>query len=78
MFARLNSSLAVTGVKTEELLLDIRQPGEFTDDLFAVTQRLASGQLMSTIDKINDRFWGEQCGLVASPTPPIGGCAGKC
>lgn len=42
--------------KAEVLLLDLRQPGEFTDDLFAVTQPLASGRLMSALDEINDRY----------------------
>ena len=42
--------------KAEVLLLDLRQPGEFTDDLFAVTQPVASGRLMSALDKINDRY----------------------
>ncbi|MFJ4344125.1 translesion error-prone DNA polymerase V subunit UmuC [Pseudomonas sp. NPDC089401] len=42
--------------KAEVLLLDLRQPGEFTDDLFAVTQPVASGRLMSALDEINDRY----------------------
>lgn len=42
--------------KAEVLLLDLRQPGEFTDDLFAVTQPVASGRLMTALDEINDRY----------------------
>jgi len=42
--------------KAEVLLLDLRQPGELTDDLFAVMQPVASGRLMTTLDEINDRY----------------------
>ena len=42
--------------KAEVLLLDLRQPGEFTDDLFAMSQPVASGRLMSALDEINDRY----------------------
>lgn len=42
--------------KAEVLLLDLRQRGEFTDNLFALTQPLTSGRLMSALDKINDRY----------------------
>lgn len=63
--------------KAEVLLLDLRQPGEFTDDLFAVTQPVASGRLMSALDEINDRYGRGMCGPGASPAPPIGGCVGR-
>lgn len=42
--------------KAEILLVDLRQPGEFTDDRFAVTQSVACTRLMSTLDEINDRY----------------------
>lgn len=42
--------------KAEVLLLDLRQPGEFTDDLFALTQTETCGRLMSVLDEINDRY----------------------
>lgn len=42
--------------KAEVLLLDLRQPGEFTDDLFALTQPAACDRLMSVLDEINGRF----------------------
>lgn len=42
--------------KAEVLLLDLRQPGEFSDDLFAVTQPLASDRLMSVLDEINGKY----------------------
>ncbi|MCE1019666.1 translesion error-prone DNA polymerase V subunit UmuC [Pseudomonas monteilii] len=42
--------------KAEVLLMDLRQPGEFTDDLFAVTQPLACDRLMSVLDEINAKY----------------------
>lgn len=42
--------------KAEVLLLDLRQPGEFSDDLFAVTQPLVSDRLMSVLDEINGKY----------------------
>jgi len=43
--------------KAEVLLLDLRQPGEFTDDLFAVRQPATTNKLMGVLDEINGR-WG--------------------
>ncbi|WOD09510.1 translesion error-prone DNA polymerase V subunit UmuC [Pseudomonas sp. NyZ704] len=43
--------------KAEVMLLDLRQQGEFTDDLFAETQPLAAEKVMSVLDSINNR-WG--------------------
>nr|ELS0927253.1 DUF4113 domain-containing protein [Pseudomonas putida] len=34
----------------------LRQPGEFTDDLFAATQPVACDRLMSVMDGINQRY----------------------
>jgi DNA polymerase V len=42
--------------KAEVLLMDLRQPGQFTDDLFAVTQPVACDRLMSVLDEINGRY----------------------
>lgn len=42
--------------KAEVLLMDLRQPGEFTDDLFAVKQSVARDQLMSVLDEINGKY----------------------
>lgn len=42
--------------KTEVLLMDLRQPREFTDDLFAVTQPVAFDRLMSVLDEINGKY----------------------
>ncbi|WP_371923912.1 DUF4113 domain-containing protein [Pseudomonas sp. ANT_H4] len=43
--------------KAEVLLMDLRQPGEFTDDLFAHTQPAAADKVMNVLDEINNR-WG--------------------
>ncbi len=42
--------------KAEVLLMDLRQPGEFSDDLFAVTQPTVCDRLMSMLDEINGRY----------------------
>ncbi|UVN43320.1 Y-family DNA polymerase [Pseudomonas mosselii] len=42
--------------KAEVLLMDLRQPGEFTDDLFAATQPEACDRLMTALDEINGRY----------------------
>lgn len=43
--------------KAEVLLMDLRQPGEFTDDLFAKRQPQAADKVMNVLDEINQR-WG--------------------
>ena len=43
--------------KAEVMLLDLRQPGEFTDDLFAINQPAEASRVMSVLDEINGR-WG--------------------
>ena len=43
--------------KAEVLLLDLRQPGEFTDDLFAISQPAEASRVMAVLDEINGR-WG--------------------
>ena len=43
--------------KAEVFLLDLRQPGEFSDDLFAVNQPAAASRVMAVVDEINGR-WG--------------------
>jgi DNA polymerase V len=43
--------------KAEVLLMDLRQPGEFTDDLFAESQPIAAEKVMTVLDEINGR-WG--------------------
>jgi DNA polymerase V len=43
--------------KAEILLIDLRQRGEFTDDMFAQVQPEASERVMSVMDRINAK-WG--------------------
>lgn len=43
--------------KAEALLLDLRLPGEFTDDLFAESQPAAAEKVMSVLYEINTH-WG--------------------
>ena len=43
--------------KAEIMLLDLRQQGEFTDDLFAEVQPAAAEKVMGVLDEINQR-WG--------------------
>jgi DNA polymerase V len=54
--------------KAEVLLLDLRQPGEFTGDLFAAAQPQAAEKVMGVLDDINQR-WGRgtlRCAAVPS------------
>jgi DNA polymerase V len=51
--------------KAEVLLMDLRQPGEYTDDLFAEVQPVMSNKLMSVLDEINGR-WGRGTLRIAS------------
>lgn len=44
--------------KAEVLLLNLCQPGEFTDDLFAVSQPAEAKRVMTVLDQINGR-WGK-------------------
>src|SRR3546814_16738976 len=41
--------------KAEVLLMDLRQRGEFTGDLFAAAPRLGADRLMAVVDQINAR-----------------------
>ena len=43
--------------KAEVMLLDLRQPGEFSDDLFAVNQPAEASRVMAVLDQINGK-WG--------------------
>jgi len=56
--------------KAEVLLMDLRQPGEFTDDLFAPAQPVEAAKIMGVLDEINSR-WGRGTLRVASvPSSP--------
>jgi DNA polymerase V len=53
--------------KAEVLLLDLRQPGEFTGDLFAQAQPVSAEKVMAVLDEINLR-WGR--GTLRSASVP--------
>ncbi len=54
--------------KAEVLLMDLRQPGEFSEDLFAPKQSVACDRLMGVVDTINER-WGR--GTVRAASVPV-------
>lgn len=51
--------------KAEVLLMNLRQPGEFSEDLFALKQWVECDRLMKVMDDINERWGGGRCG------PPV-------
>lgn len=56
--------------KAEVLLIDLRQPGEFTDDLFARPQPAAANKVMSVLDEIDLRWGRETLRAASVPTAP--------
>lgn len=53
--------------------MDLRQPGEFTQDLFAESQPQAAEKVMGVLDRINQR-WGSGTLRAASvPADPAWG-----
>ena len=64
------SSPGSSTARLEVLLLDLRQPGEFSDDLFAVNQPAEASRVMAVLDQINGR-WGRGTLRAASmPSKP--------
>lgn len=53
--------------KAEVMLLNLCQPGEYTDDLFAVSQPAEATRVMTVLDQINGR-WGK--GTLRSASVP--------
>lgn len=45
-------------IKAEVMLLNLCQPGEYTDDLFATSQPAESTRVMTVLDEINGRWGG--------------------
>lgn len=56
--------------KAEVLLMDLRQPGEFTDDLFAYSQPVMADRVMGVLDEINGRWGKGMLRLASVPTAP--------
>lgn len=54
--------------KAEVLLMDLRQPDEFSEDLFALKQSVACDRLMQVMDNINER-WGR--GTMRAGSVPV-------
>ena len=54
--------------KAEVMLLDLRQPGEFSDDLFARNQPVEATKVMAVLDQINQR-WGR--GTLRAASVPV-------
>ncbi|WP_448145018.1 translesion error-prone DNA polymerase V subunit UmuC [Pseudomonas silesiensis] len=54
--------------KAEVMLLNLCQPGEYTDDLFATSQPAEASRVMAVLDQINGR-WGR--GTVRAASVPI-------
>lgn len=53
--------------KAEVILLNLCQPGEYTDDLFALSQPVEATRVMTVLDQINKR-WGR--GTLRSASVP--------
>lgn len=54
--------------KAEVMLLNLCQPGDYTDDLFATSQPAEATRVMTVLDEINER-WGR--GTLRSASVPI-------
>lgn len=63
--------------KAEVLLFKLCQKGEYTDDLFSISQPVAAEKVMSVLDSINGR-WGRGTLRLRVCQPILfGGCAGR-
>jgi DNA polymerase V len=56
--------------KAEVLLLDLRQPGEYTGDLFAHSQPAVADKVMGVLDEINGRWGRGVLRLASVPAAP--------
>ncbi|MFY1664079.1 translesion error-prone DNA polymerase V subunit UmuC [Pseudomonas sp. Pseu.R1] len=56
--------------KAEVLLLDLRQPSEYTDDLFAHSQPAVADKVMGVLDEINARWGRGVLRLASVPKDP--------
>lgn len=63
--------------KAEVLLVDLRQPDEFTDDLFAIAQPVSCDRLMSVLDDINGKYGRGTMRTGAAPRAPDWGMRGE-
>ena len=56
--------------KAEVLLMDLRQPEEFSDDLFAAKQPESCDRLMAVLDEINDKYGRMMMRVASVPRTP--------
>lgn len=56
--------------KAEVLLVSLCQKGEYTEDLFAISQPAATEMIMSVLDAINGRWGRGTMRLASIPTDP--------
>lgn len=56
--------------KAEVLLLNLCQPGDYTDDLFAISQPVETARVMTAIDLINERWGRGTLRLASVPADP--------
>lgn len=63
--------------KAEVLLLGLCQPGEYTHDLFAVSQPAEATRVMSVLDQINWRRGKARCIRLECRIIQLGGCDGR-
>lgn len=52
------------------MLLNLRQPGEYTDDLFATSQSAEATRVMTVLDQINERWGRGTLRLAGVPAHP--------
>ena len=56
--------------KAEVLLLSLCQKGEYTDDLFSISQSAATEKVMGVLDSINERWGRGTLRLASVPINP--------
>ena len=61
--------------KAEVLLVNLCLKGEYTDDLFSISQPEATEKVMGVLDAINGRWGRGTMHLVSVPTDPDWGSA---
>lgn len=63
--------------KAEVLLLGLCQPGEYTHDLFAVSQLAETTRMMSVLDQLMGAGGKARCVRLACRIIQFGGCRGR-
>ncbi|RON55934.1 hypothetical protein BK665_08190 [Pseudomonas frederiksbergensis] len=63
--------------KAAVLLLNLCKKGEYTGDLFSISQPETTENVMSVLDAINTRWGRGTLRLASVPTDPDWACAGR-